>query len=127
MTNTVLIKYLEAHQGHTKYLVATASSMGAESIIIATGKPVMALGGFSGNDQILTTGQLARLVANGTVHYFLVQSGGQGGGGGNTTLTTWVTTHGTVVPASRYETASTATQGGGQTALYYVGNVATSK
>jgi 4-amino-4-deoxy-L-arabinose transferase-like glycosyltransferase len=77
--DTALIRYLEAYQGHATYLVATASSMNASSIIIATGKPVMALGGFSGNDQILTVQQLARLVANGTVHYFLIQSGGPGG------------------------------------------------
>ena len=110
--DTALIKYLEARQGSATYLVAMASSQGASSIIITTGKSVMALGGFSGNDQILTTARLARLVANGTVHYFLIQSGGRGGGG-NTALTQWVTTHGTVVPASRYETLSTSTMLGG--------------
>src|SRR5581483_1278500 len=72
--DTALVRYLEAHQGNAKYLVATASSMSASSIIITTGKAVMALGGFSGSDKILTTQQLARLVAKGTVHYFLVQS-----------------------------------------------------
>jgi 4-amino-4-deoxy-L-arabinose transferase-like glycosyltransferase len=127
--DTALIRYLEAHQGNTKYLVATASSMSASSIIIATGRPVMALGGFSGSDQILTTQQLARLVANGTVHYFLIQSGGgPGGSGGNSALTQWVTTHGTVVPSSQYETSSTSTTGGfGQAALYYVSSTAASK
>jgi len=78
-SDTALIRYLEAHQGTSKYLVATASSMNAESIIIATGKPVMALGGFNGNDQILTTWQLAALVKAGTVRYFLIESGGFGG------------------------------------------------
>jgi len=119
-----LITYLETHQGGAKFLVATASSMDAESIIIGTGKPVMALGGFSGSDQTLTTAQLARLVANGTIHYFLIQGGGPGGGGGNAALMQWITTHGTVVPASRYETGSTSTtRGGGQTSLYYVSSV----
>ena len=157
--NTALLRYLETHQGSAKYLVATASSMSASSFIITTGKPVMALGGFSGGDKILTTQQLARLVANGTVHYFLIQSGGPGGGGappasmlsevpssmraqiakrggagafggnggpgGNSALTQWVTAHGTVVPASQYETSSTsATSGFGQTALYYVSSAA---
>jgi 4-amino-4-deoxy-L-arabinose transferase-like glycosyltransferase len=109
--------------------VATASSFNASTIIIATGKPVMALGGFSGSDQILTVQQLARLVANGTVHYFLIQSGGPGSGSGsNSALVQWVTTHGTVVPASRYETASpSATDGFGQTTLYYVSSAAASK
>ena len=78
-SDTALIRYLEAHQGTSKYLVATASSMNAESTIIATGKPVMALGGFNGNDQILTTWQLAALVKAGTVRYFLIGSGGFGG------------------------------------------------
>ncbi len=77
--DAALIRYLEAHQGTAKYLVATASSMNAESIIIATGKPVMALGGFSGSDQILTAGQLSTLVKAGTVRYFLIGSGGFGG------------------------------------------------
>ena len=123
--NTALITYLEAHQGGATFLVATASSMDAESIIITTGKAVMALGGFSGSDQILTTAQLARLVDNNTIHYFLIQGGGfggPGGGGGNAALTQWITTHGKVVPASRYETGATSTtSGGGQTTLYYVG------
>src|SRR5205823_9551026 len=84
--DTALIRYLEAHQGHATYLVATANSMNASSIIIATGKPVMALGGFSGSDKILSVQQLARLVANGTVHYFLIQSGGPGGAPSGSTL-----------------------------------------
>jgi 4-amino-4-deoxy-L-arabinose transferase-like glycosyltransferase len=147
--DTTLIRYLEAHQGNTKYLVATASSMNASSIIIATGKPVMALGGFGGNDQILTVQQLARLVANGTVHYFLIQSGGPGAGGAptgsmltqlpaavraqieqrgalggfgegsNSALVQWVITHGTVVPAGQYETSSTSTTGGFGQATLY--------
>jgi 4-amino-4-deoxy-L-arabinose transferase-like glycosyltransferase len=155
--DTALVRYLEAHQGTAKYLVATASSMNASSIIIATGKPVMALGGFSGSDQILTVQQLARLVANGTVQYFLLQSGGPGGApsgstlrelpaalraqiekggalggfGGrssNSGLVQWVIKHGTVVPASRYETSATSTTGGfGQATLYYVSSAAASK
>src|SRR6266516_4365844 len=47
--NSALIRYLEANQGNTKFLVATPSSMTAEGIILATNKPVMALGGFSGS------------------------------------------------------------------------------
>ncbi len=77
-TGTALIRYLEANQGTTKFLVAVPSSMAADSIILATNKPVMALGGFSGGDPILTTSQLASLVANGTVRFFLLNSPGRG-------------------------------------------------
>ena len=66
-TDTALIRYLEANQGTAKFLVAVPSSQGiTDTIILATNKPVMSLGGFSGSDPILTTNQLASLVANGT-------------------------------------------------------------
>ena len=89
----------------------------------------MALGGFSGSDPILTPAQLAQLVANGTVHYFLVSSGARadpvGGMAARTPLTQWITTHGTVVPASQYATGSAATTGGGGQTLYDVSSAAT--
>jgi 4-amino-4-deoxy-L-arabinose transferase-like glycosyltransferase len=140
-SDTALISYLEANQGTTKFLVAVPSSMTADSIILATNKPVMSLGGFSGSDPILTTSQLAALVNNGTVRFFLLNSfgrgrqlppqildqvpqqfrnflqgrqGGQGGPGGfgfgggqQGALTSWVTQHCKVVPASQWQTSST--------------------
>lgn len=73
--DTLLISYLEANQGIAKFLVAVPSSQGiTDTLIIATNKPVMSLGGFSGSDPILTTTQLASLVANGTVRFFLLNS-----------------------------------------------------
>jgi 4-amino-4-deoxy-L-arabinose transferase-like glycosyltransferase len=71
-----LEQYLLLNQGSTTYLFATSSALTAEPYIIDTGKPVMALGGFVGSDPILTTQQLATLVAQGTVRFFLVQSSG---------------------------------------------------
>ena len=67
-----LVRYLETNQGNAKFLVATASSITADGIILVTNKPVIAMGGFSGSDQILTTSQLATLVSNGTVRFFLL-------------------------------------------------------
>ena len=52
--------------------------MTADPIILATNKPVMSLGGFGGSDPILTTSQLAALVANGTVRFFLLNSFNRG-------------------------------------------------
>lgn len=129
--SSAMLKYLEAHQGMSLYLVATASSQNASSIIINTGKAVMALGGFSGNDTILTARQLASLVKSGAVHYFLLDSGGMGRGsdGGNSALTQWVQAHGTVVPASQYATSTAATSAdfGGAATLYYVSSSAAGK
>jgi hypothetical protein len=72
----------------------------ADGIILATNKPVMATGGFAGSDPILTTNQLASLVAHGIVRFFLL---------GNTqnALTTWVGQHCTSVPTQLWETPST--------------------
>lgn len=116
-TNTALIRYLEANQGSAKYLVATLSSNEADSIILSTNKPVMALGGFSGSDPILTTSQLAKLAANGTVRFFLI--GGNGGpGGGQSSLTTWIIQHSTVVSSSQWQSTSTNFGFGGNGTLY---------
>ena len=105
--NTALIHYLEAHQGSARYLVAVGSSQEADSIILATNKPVMALGGFSGSDPILTTSALASLVANGTIRFFLLGGNGGGGpgGGSQSSLTSWVTTNCTAVSSSRVQSS----------------------
>lgn len=106
--DSTLIAYLLAHRGTATYLVATQSSQTADSIILATNQPVMALGGFSGSDPILTATSVAALVKNGTVRYFLL--GGGGGPGGNPTgsssagtgqsATSWVTQNCTAVTVS---------------------------
>jgi 4-amino-4-deoxy-L-arabinose transferase-like glycosyltransferase len=122
-----LVSYLEAHQGPAEYLFATLSSQTAAPYIIATGKPVMTLGGFSGSDQILSLSQLQALVRAGTVRYFLLDGvGGRGGpgGSGNAQLTQWVESSCSLVPASAYGSASGAgvsgfgAGGGGVSQLY---------
>jgi 4-amino-4-deoxy-L-arabinose transferase-like glycosyltransferase len=124
-TNSTLIDYLEANRGDSSYLVATESSQSASSIIIATGEPVMAMGGFSGTDPAVTVEQVAQMVEDGTVRFFLLQRSGQsaattatqasatsqetspdGGGtgaaGGNSAVTQAVTQSCTAVDASAY-------------------------
>jgi 4-amino-4-deoxy-L-arabinose transferase-like glycosyltransferase len=138
-TNKALVSYLLANQSNATYLVATPSSMTADGIILATNKPVMALGGFGGSDPILTTDQLAALVSKGTVRYFLLGSLGEGRqippqfldqipeqfrdfsregfdgrggfGGQQSALTSWVAQYCTVVPASQWQSSAGNTQG----------------
>jgi 4-amino-4-deoxy-L-arabinose transferase-like glycosyltransferase len=147
--NTGLLSYLEKHRGNAKFLVATSNAGTAESYILSTGKPVMAMGGFLGNDPILTPAKVANLVKNGTVRYFLLPTasdfggapaqlpkglrarlGARGGGFGggrfsaNNGVTTWVQKNCTVVPSSQYSsTASSAgsTNFAGGEALYSCG------
>jgi len=142
-TDPALIRYLEANQGHAKFLVATLNSMTADGIILATNKPVMAMGGFSGGDPILTTSQLASMVSQGTVRFFLLNTlrsgrqlpaqildqlpaqirnrlqnggggfGGFGGFGQQSTLTSWVTQHCTPVPTKLWQSSSSGTGSNG--------------
>jgi len=114
-SDAALIRYLEAHQGTAKFLVAVSSSRGADAIILATNKPVMTLGGFSGSDPILTTSQLAALVKSGQVKYFLLSSFGGGGfgGSGQSALITWIEQHSKVVPSSQWQSSSTSSSSGG--------------
>ncbi len=100
--DTALIKYLEAHRGNAKYLVAVVSSNEADTIILETNQPVMALGGFSGSDPILTTAQLAALVKSGAVRFFLLNGSSSSGpgSGSQSALITWITQHSKVVSIS---------------------------
>jgi 4-amino-4-deoxy-L-arabinose transferase-like glycosyltransferase/putative flippase GtrA len=124
-----LLHYLETNQGNEKFLVATPSSMSANSIILATNEPVMAMGGFAGADPILTVNRLNSLVDNGTVRFFLLSnparmtqaarthrtatarnlpSGGFGFGRTQNALTTWVTMHCIAVPANEWQSTTTS-------------------
>ncbi len=115
-----LVQYLLAHQGNATYLFATTSSMTAAPYVISTGKAVMAMGGFSGSDNILTTQQLAALVKSGKVHYFLISAGN--GPGGSSSLTSWIQQHCTVVPTSQWQSSSSTSTSqfgpGGSLTLY---------
>ncbi len=121
-TSKALEGYLLANQGTAKYLVAVPSSMAADQLIIDTGKPVMAIGGFSGGDPILTLQQFIALVKQGQVRYVLL--GGMGGpGGGTSAISAWVQANCSAVPASALQSASGASSGaaaaaGSATGLY---------
>jgi len=95
-----LIRYLVAHQGSAEYLVATSGSGSAAPIIIATGKPVVTIGGFTGGDPAPTVSQLAAMVRSGRLRYVLLGGGGFRGGGdgaGQAALEQWVKAHGKAV------------------------------
>jgi len=72
-----LIQYLLKNNTGEKYILAVTRATEAAPIIIKTGKAVMAMGGFSGNDPILTVEKLKKMIKNGEVKFF--QIGGMGG------------------------------------------------
>ena len=80
--DAALVSYLEQHRGTADWLVAVPSAMTAAPIIITTGEPVMAMGGFSGSDAALDTAGFDALVSEGRVRYVLLRGSGPGGFGG---------------------------------------------
>ncbi|MFE4528105.1 ArnT family glycosyltransferase [Streptomyces anulatus] len=63
------------------WVAAAVGAQNAASYQLATGDPVMAIGGFNGSDPSPTLAQFKKYVAEGKIHYF-VSGGGMGGGTG---------------------------------------------
>jgi hypothetical protein len=95
-----LTDYLAANRGSATWIVAVTSANSAGSIELATGLPVMAMGGFSGTDPAPTLAQFQSMVASGQIRFVIVGGRGGGPGGGNSTISAidaWVQANGTVV------------------------------
>lgn len=100
-SNTKLIQFLKSNKTTEKYLLVVSASGEADNIIINTGESVMAFGGFSGNDKILTLDQFKEMVSKGEVRY--VMSGGMGGRGSGSDIMNWVKENGKVVAESEWK------------------------
>ncbi len=74
MVDPIMARYLYAHRGEDRYLVAALNSYITAPLIVATGQPVLDMGGFAGYDKILTARTLAELVRTDQVHLFLLPS-----------------------------------------------------
>jgi 4-amino-4-deoxy-L-arabinose transferase-like glycosyltransferase len=92
--NADLVALLSADSSSYTWVAAAIGSNSAAGPQLATGLPVMALGGFNGSDPTPTLAAFQALVAQGKVHYFL--GGGNGGGPGmgssgtSAQITAWV-------------------------------------
>jgi hypothetical protein len=115
--SSALTTYLAANRGAATWIVAVTSANQAGSIELATGLPVMAMGGFTGSDPAPTLAELQAMVASGQLRYLIVGGAGGGPGGGNSTLSAidaWVQANGTVVSSvssNLYDLAGTVTTG----------------
>jgi 4-amino-4-deoxy-L-arabinose transferase-like glycosyltransferase len=88
-TSAALTKLLAASPSSYTWVAATQSSMSAAPLELATGRAVMAIGGFNGGDQAITLARFKALVAAGKIHYYV--GGGNGGGNGaNGAIESWV-------------------------------------
>lgn len=88
-----VVDFLLANRQSARFLVATSNANTAAPIILATGEPVMAVGGFSGGDRIVTVEQFAAHIASGTVRFFLMPEDWRQ----QPELSQWIKTHCTPV------------------------------
>jgi hypothetical protein len=95
-----LTALLSANAARYSWVAATTGSNSASGYQLATGAPVMAIGGFNGTDPTPTLAQFERYVEEGRIHYY-VDGGGGGFGGGQgssgtspaSAIESWVSSH----------------------------------
>lgn len=97
-SNPQLTALLQRNSGSFTWVAAAVGSNEASGYQLATGKPVMALGGFNGTDPTPTLARFQQYVRDHAIHYFVAggRGGGPGMGGGSRTsteITSWVQSH----------------------------------
>ena len=91
--STEVVSALSVNASAYRWVAAAIGSQNAAGLQLATGLPVMAVGGFNGSDPSPTLAQFQAYVAAGQVHYFAASSGrggGPGGAAGGSAITSWV-------------------------------------
>lgn len=101
-----LTALLSANAGDYTWVAATVGSTNAAGYQLATGSPVLAVGGFNGTDPAPTVQEFQQLLADKKIHYFIhgVMMGnwrGQNSGSRDATdIASWVQSHYTAVPVA---------------------------
>ena len=90
--SSAVTQLLQANAGKYTWVAATIGSNNAASYQLASGDPVMAIGGFNGTDPTPTLAQFEQYVRDGKIHYFI--SGSTGGSSSSAAeITSWVKAH----------------------------------
>ncbi len=86
--NDALLSYLQRNTQGMKYLMAVPSSMQGADYVLASGRPVLYLGGFNGMDSVVSVSDLENLIKNGELR-FIYYGGGGGPNGGQSDIASW--------------------------------------
>jgi 4-amino-4-deoxy-L-arabinose transferase-like glycosyltransferase len=105
-----LIDFLRSNHRSEAYLAASVNARQVAPIIIATGEPVIALGGFTGRDPILTVDAFAHLVEDERLRFVLVGDGSPGlrrifGEDGQKPVVDWIRANGRLVDPAEWRAA----------------------
>jgi 4-amino-4-deoxy-L-arabinose transferase-like glycosyltransferase len=92
--SSAMTALLKADAGHYTWVAAAVGSQNQASYQLASGEPVMSVGGFNGSDPSPTLAQFKKYVAEGRIHYFIGGGGmggaSMGGSGAASAITSWV-------------------------------------
>jgi 4-amino-4-deoxy-L-arabinose transferase-like glycosyltransferase len=93
--SSAITKLLTSGAAGYRWAAATVGAESAAPFQLASGEPIMAIGGFNGTDQAPTLAQFKKMVAAHEVHYFIAANGHTfGGGSGDAAqITSWVQSH----------------------------------
>ncbi len=93
--SSAITKLLASGASGYRWAAATVGAESAAPFQLASGEPVMAIGGFNGTDQTPSLAQFTKMVAAHEVHYFIGANGHTfGGGSGDAAqITSWVESH----------------------------------
>jgi 4-amino-4-deoxy-L-arabinose transferase-like glycosyltransferase len=86
--SSALVTLLEQDASSYTWVAATVGANSGAGVQLATGRPVMAIGGFNGTDPAPPLAEFETMVAAGKIHYFLA-----GGRGGGSSIASWVSSH----------------------------------
>ena len=74
-----LLAYLQANTQDVAYLMAVPGSMQGAEYVLASGRPVLYMGGFNGGDPVVDAAEIAQMVAAGDLRYVMLLSDRRGG------------------------------------------------
>lgn len=100
------VEFLRAHRRGERFLVATSDIHLAAPIIARAHEPVMAYGGFTGHDPILSAERFEKMVRTRQVRFVLLADAALGLGripANEGDVTTWVRTHGREVSPDQWQ------------------------
>jgi MYXO-CTERM domain-containing protein len=87
--------FLKEHRGDARFLLAAPNALLAAPLIVRTGQPAMAFGGFFGNDPVMSVDAFAKAVERGEVRFVVLATNRR-----TRDFERWVRAHGTVVGPS---------------------------
>jgi 4-amino-4-deoxy-L-arabinose transferase-like glycosyltransferase len=93
--SSALTRLLEQDSSSYTWAAATVGSESAAPLQLATGLPIMSIGGFNGTDPAPSLAAFERLVAQHKIHYFVGENGDSFGGGSGFArqISSWVSAH----------------------------------